>query len=153
MPCISNLVWSIYYLIGLVLEYVSNRILTKNRVLNNNSSPKTYWLSTGLFPQEFIITLPTPTTITKISLTSFKVGQWVVHASKQFAPTEFEHVSEQNLEETESGLQTYSVPLKSPLNGVRHLKLEVAKAHAPFVSVHRLVVNGDVSQNNAIAVQ
>eukprot|EP00842_Homolaphlyctis_polyrhiza_P003234 jgi/Hompol1/3911/HPOL_003406-RA len=87
---------------------------------------KTFWISTGMFPQEFVVTFPAPVSITKIIVSSIK-----------------------GLEDTDNVMQTYSAtPQKDPVTA-RHVRFEISKGYAPFVSVHRLVVYGERTDPDA----
>nr|KAJ3421988.1 Heat shock protein beta-11 [Polyrhizophydium stewartii] len=80
---------------------------------------KTFWMSTGLFPQEFVVTFPTQITVSKIIVSSMKA-----------------------MEDTDNVIQTLSLAPKEPVVA-RHLRFEIARGFGPFVSVHRVVVYGE----------
>ncbi|KAL2916400.1 hypothetical protein HK105_204156 [Polyrhizophydium stewartii] len=103
---------------------------------------KTFWMSTGLFPQEFVVTFPTQITVSKIIVSSMKVAQWNVEASKTDKPSSFEPLGDQAMEDTDNVIQTLSLAPKEPVVA-RHLRFEIARGFGPFVSVHRVVVYGE----------
>ncbi|KAI8895307.1 galactose-binding domain-like protein [Globomyces pollinis-pini] len=99
---------------------------------------KTFWITTGILPQEFILTFPQKTFIKKVIVSSRNVAEWVVYHTSD---KKFELFAEQVLEDID-GIQTCVI---EPVNGyeVLHLKFVILKAHDAFASIHRLVCYGD----------
>ncbi|KAI8930292.1 galactose-binding domain-like protein, partial [Entophlyctis helioformis] len=109
---------------------------------------KTFWISTGLYPQEFVVSFPAPVSISKIIVSSMKVAHWNIEACKTDKPLQFESISDQSLEDTDNVLQTHAVSPQDPLVA-RHLRFEATRGYSPFISVHRLVVYGELSDASA----
>ncbi|EGF84159.1 hypothetical protein BATDEDRAFT_84886 [Batrachochytrium dendrobatidis JAM81] len=103
---------------------------------------KTFWVSTGLFPQEITVSFANPAMISKIIIVSMKVGHLSVDSSSTELPVNFSTILDQVVEDTDGSLQTISISPKEA-QVTRHLRLKINKGYAPFVSIHRLVVYGD----------
>ncbi|KAJ3105307.1 Heat shock protein beta-11 [Phlyctochytrium planicorne] len=118
---------------------------------------KTFWITTGLFPQEFIITLPGPSTVKKVTLWSMKVASWAVSCCYTEKPNEFEEVVHQESEDAADHLQVTHIVIPGSskghgqgssggVSGVRHLKITIRRGHWDFSSVHRITLQGEVLQ-------
>ena len=64
----------------------------------NRRSLKTFWATTGMFPQEFVIKFSSPVSVKKIIISSTKgyfiniVSEWLVEGATE---TKFEPIAEQ----------------------------------------------------------
>ncbi|KAH6598001.1 hypothetical protein BASA61_002986 [Batrachochytrium salamandrivorans] len=100
---------------------------------------KTFWVSTGLFPQQLIVTLAAPALVSKIIISSMKVGHLSVDGSSADTPVDFTPISEHTIQDTENIIQTTSTDCKEE-QPVRHLRLIINKGYGPIVSIHRLII-------------
>ncbi|KAF5906681.1 intraflagellar transport protein 25, partial [Clarias magur] len=66
---------------------------------------ETFWLSTGMFPQEVIIRFPDNMKISVISLHSFNVKRLRIEKSTQEETEKFELIAERDFEQTDGSLQ------------------------------------------------
>ncbi|TPX69575.1 hypothetical protein SpCBS45565_g02296 [Spizellomyces sp. 'palustris'] len=112
----------------------------ENTIDGNN---KTFWVTTGLFPHELILTLTQVVAVRKIIITSMKVARWTVESSVAEKPQKFEMFTEQDVEDADQAIQTVTLLPSNPETSARHLRLIITKGHAPFTSVHKIVVYGD----------
>ncbi|CAM9761746.1 unnamed protein product [Lampetra planeri] len=74
-----------------------------------DGSSSTFWMSTGTFPQEFIITLADVTSIQSMRIECYNVRKLAVEHSMSSEPINFEPLSEIELEHNESNLQTEDI--------------------------------------------
>ncbi|KAI8851487.1 galactose-binding domain-like protein [Chytridium lagenaria] len=119
-----------------------------------DANTKTFWITTGLFPQEFVVTLPGPSNIKKLTIWSMKVASWAVASCYSDKPNEFEEVVHQECEDAADHLQVTHIVIPGPAkshaqalhagSGIRHLKITLRKGHWDFASVHRITVQGEV---------
>ncbi|KAI9347781.1 hypothetical protein DFJ73DRAFT_836345 [Zopfochytrium polystomum] len=131
-----------------------------------DGSVKTFWASTGLFPQELILTFASPTMVKKVTVWSTKVASWTLGRSLSDRPSEFEDVAYQETDDTDPALQvtTFHVPAVAPSSSLssaspsssseptlasappsRHIRLTIRRGHADFCSIHRVAVQGETS--------
>lgn len=119
-------------------------------ILDGSSS--TYWSSTGLFPQEVMITLPYPTHIKKITIWSMKVASMNVLLSSQSNPTTKprDYTNEptsinQDLEDNDATLNQAVLQITPSLASecTRHLRIHIKKSYANFVTINKILVIGD----------
>ncbi|KAM9858793.1 intraflagellar transport protein 25 homolog [Aulostomus maculatus] len=103
-----------------------------------DGNAKTFWMSTGMFPQEFIIRFAEPTMISAMTVDSYNVKKLKVEKNTSQNASNFEFAGEKEFQHTEGTLQSNTVPL----NGIKatHLRLIVTSGYDHFVSVHRVSV-------------
>ncbi|KAJ3308632.1 hypothetical protein HDV04_001020 [Boothiomyces sp. JEL0838] len=99
---------------------------------------KTFFITTGMFPQEFILTLPQERPVKKIIISSRKVQEWVISYQSE---NQYKLFAEQVLEDLD-GIQTCVIE-PGKVCETRQLKFCILKGHDAFASVHRLVVYDD----------
>ncbi|XP_047674667.1 intraflagellar transport protein 25 homolog isoform X1 [Tachysurus fulvidraco] len=74
-----------------------------------DGNTETFWMSTGMFPQEFIIRFPDNMKISVISVHSFNVKRLRIEKSTQAEAEKFEVMTETEFEQTEGSLQTNEI--------------------------------------------
>ncbi|KAJ3300729.1 Heat shock protein beta-11 [Borealophlyctis nickersoniae] len=109
-----------------------------------DGNPKTFWVTTGLFPQEAVLTFPAPVSIRKITVSSMKVAHLDIQRSVHEKPVQFEHFVEQDLDDADQGIQLATL-IPSAATPAQHLRLTISRGHGPFASIHRIVVLGDMA--------
>lgn len=107
-----------------------------------DGSSSTFWMSTGTFPQEFIITLADVTSIQSMRIECYNVRKLAVEHSISSEPINFEPLSEIELEHNESNLQTEDINVK--IVQAQHLRFIIRSAYDHFTSVHRVSVAGNI---------
>ncbi|KAJ3415154.1 Heat shock protein beta-11 [Chytridiales sp. JEL 0842] len=110
-----------------------------------DGSTKSFWATTGLYPQEFVITLPASASVRKVIVWSSKVASWTLSKCTTDKPTDFDDVMSLESEDSDTNLQvtTFNIPSSSdPV--LRHLKFTIRKGHLDFCSIHRVTVQGEV---------
>uniref|UniRef100_A0A3P9C762 Heat shock protein, alpha-crystallin-related, b11 n=1 Tax=Maylandia zebra TaxID=106582 RepID=A0A3P9C762_9CICH len=100
-----------------------------------DGNTKTFWMSTGMFPQEFIIHFPEPTNIGTVTVDSYNVKHLKIEKNTSQNASQFEPVAEKEFESTEGHLQSNAITL----NGcsATHLRFIITAGYDHFVSVHR----------------
>ncbi|XP_053549967.1 intraflagellar transport protein 25 homolog [Bombina bombina] len=107
-----------------------------------DGDPETFWVTTGMFPQEFIISLSSPQRINSITLQSFLVQSLRIEKSISKEPVDFECFVEKDLEPAEGHLQNEEFPL----NGmqVAHLRFVILSGYDHFVAVRSVSAEAGV---------
>ncbi|MED6252148.1 hypothetical protein ATANTOWER_007664 [Ataeniobius toweri] len=119
-----------------VLASSSDENHPPENITDGNS--KTFWMSTGMFPQEFIIRYPETTNITAVTVDSYNIKHLKIEKNTSPNATQFEPVTQEEFERTEGHLQSNAISL----NGSRatHLRFIITAGYDHFVSVHRVNV-------------
>uniref|UniRef100_A0A8D0HD40 Intraflagellar transport protein 25 homolog n=1 Tax=Sphenodon punctatus TaxID=8508 RepID=A0A8D0HD40_SPHPU len=107
-------------------------------IIDGNS--ETFWTTTGMFPQEFIISFHKRITINKLTIQCYLVQTLRIEKSLSKAPEGFEHCIEKELQFTEGAIQTEEFSF-SELQAT-HLRFVIKSAFDHFVSVHRVMAEG-----------
>ena len=101
-------------------------------ILDGRSS--TFWLSTGLFPQEIIISLSQASLVTSITILCSHVKEILIEKSESEDVANLETLLRSELEYQES-MQRQEFKL-SPPTLVRHIKLIIQSGYDHFVSIN-----------------
>ncbi|NP_001087826.1 heat shock protein family B (small) member 11 L homeolog [Xenopus laevis] len=110
-----------------------------NNIIDGNTD--TFWTTTGMYPQEFIISLNGIQKINKIILQSSLVRSVRIESSTSKEPVNFELRLERDLENTEEHLQFEEFTL--PGIQVAHIRFVILSGFDHFASVHRVSAEGD----------
>lgn len=100
-----------------------------------DGNPNTYWLTTGLYPQELIVSLPSATRISAIHIKCCNVGQVSILHCTDDTPGQFTELIKTDFKSQAGHLQSEQINLKTAVM-TRHLKLMITKAFDHFASVH-----------------
>uniref|UniRef100_A0A8V1A4I0 Heat shock protein family B (small) member 11 n=1 Tax=Gallus gallus TaxID=9031 RepID=A0A8V1A4I0_CHICK len=103
-------------------------------------SSETFWTTTGMFPQEFIIGFPKSVTISRVAIQCYLVRSLRIERSVSKDPVDFEECVEKDLQHTEGQLQMEEFPL--PDFQATYLRFIIKSAFDHFVSVHRVMAEG-----------
>ncbi|KXZ51438.1 hypothetical protein GPECTOR_12g401 [Gonium pectorale] len=101
----------------------------------------TFWVTTGMFPQEFVLKLDSCIRVSKITTLSLNVRKLAVEKCDQEKPDQFEKVFEVELANRGDRLQTevHQVNIRA-----KYLKFIILQGHGEFATVNRVsVVGGD----------
>ncbi|GLC38550.1 Intraflagellar transport protein 25 [Pleodorina starrii] len=101
----------------------------------------TFWITTGMFPQEFVLKLESCIRVSKITTLSLNVRKLAVEKCDQDKPDQFEKVFEVELANRGDRLQTevHQVNIRA-----KYLKFMILQGHGEFATVNRVsVVGGD----------
>ncbi len=101
-----------------------------------NPDKKTFWSSTGLFPQEIFIQLQQEKTLSSITITSYGVKKLLVESCENDSAVNFSKQGEiADVPNKEGKLQEFSVECKAG-KPVKILKICVLEGHEDFCSIH-----------------
>ncbi|KAM8760296.1 intraflagellar transport protein 25 homolog [Acanthopagrus schlegelii] len=103
-----------------------------------DGNTKTFWMSTGMFPQEFIIRFAEPTKISAVTVDSYNVKHLKIEKNTSQNASQFEPVTEKEFEHTEGHLQSNAISLNG--SSATHLRFIITSGYDHFVSVHRVSV-------------
>ncbi|GAA6221017.1 intraflagellar transport protein 25 homolog [Lates japonicus] len=103
-----------------------------------DGNTKTFWMSTGMFPQEFIIRFVEPTKISAVTVDSYNVKHLKIEKNTSQNASQFEPVTEKEFEHTEGHLQSNAISLNG--SNATHLRFIITTGYDHFVSVHRVNV-------------
>ncbi|XP_038608457.1 intraflagellar transport protein 25 homolog [Tachyglossus aculeatus] len=109
-----------------------------DNILDGNS--KTFWITTGMFPQEFLISFHKQVKIHKLTLQCYFVRSIRIEKSVTEEPWDLESLVEKDLAHTEGQLQTEEFIF--PGAQATFLRFIIQSAFDNFVSVHRVSVEG-----------
>ncbi|XP_031705015.1 intraflagellar transport protein 25 homolog [Anarrhichthys ocellatus] len=105
-------------------------------ITDGNTS--TFWMSTGMFPQEFIIRFAESTQISAVTVDSYNVKHLKIEKNTSPNASQFESVTEQEFKHTEGHLQSNTILLNG--SNATHLRFIITSGYDHFVSVHRVSV-------------
>ncbi|KAF1389681.1 hypothetical protein PFLUV_G00076000 [Perca fluviatilis] len=103
-----------------------------------DGNTNTFWMSTGMFPQEFIIRFAEPTTISAVTVDSYNVKHLKIEKNTSQNASQFESITEKEFERTEGHLQSNAISLNG--SSATHLRFIITSGYDHFVSVHRVGV-------------
>uniref|UniRef100_U3KBW2 Intraflagellar transport 25 n=1 Tax=Ficedula albicollis TaxID=59894 RepID=U3KBW2_FICAL len=98
-------------------------------------SSKTFWTTTGMFPQELIIGFPKCVKISKVTIQCYLVRTLRIERSTSKDPVGFQQCVEKDLQHREGQLQMEEFPVSIYTT---YLRFIIKSAFDHFVSVHRL---------------
>ncbi|XP_052777225.1 intraflagellar transport protein 25 homolog [Mya arenaria] len=105
-----------------------------------DGSDATFWSSTGLFPQEFIISFGNTMDVQRVSLSGYNIRHLQVEKCTGPDPTSFEPVTEKDLPQTDGQLQNEDIDVRAKAT---HLRFVIDSGYDHFIAIHQLNVNGN----------
>ncbi|KAM9324165.1 intraflagellar transport protein 25 homolog [Gastrophryne carolinensis] len=98
-----------------------------------DGNPDTFWVTTGMFPQEFIVSMSGLQKIGKLTIESSQVRHLRIEVSTSKEATSFEPCKERELEHVEGHFQLEEIDL----SGVQavHLRFIILSGYDHFVAV------------------
>ncbi|XP_060629528.2 intraflagellar transport protein 25 homolog isoform X2 [Anolis sagrei] len=121
-----------------VLATSSDEKFPPENIIDGRSD--TFWMTTGMFPQEFIISLNKCVTINKLTIQCYLVQTLRIEKSMSKDPIDFELCIQKELQSTEGELQIEEFSF--PDMQAAYLRFIILSAFDAFVSVHRVIVEG-----------
>jgi len=100
---------------------------------------ETFWPTTGLYPQEFVISLANAVTISKIQTNTTNVRKLTVERCEGPEPERFEKVFEVELKDKNGHLQVENHQVNT---SAKYLKFVIGSGWDDFASVHTVSVLG-----------
>ncbi|XP_043555569.1 intraflagellar transport protein 25 homolog isoform X2 [Chiloscyllium plagiosum] len=106
-------------------------------ILDGNT--ETFWITTGMFPQEFILSFANLIKISSMKIHCYNVRSLGIERSIAGEPVDFEPMTNTELERSEEQLQ-----VEEFTDGTRatHLRFVIKSGFDHFVSVHKVTVEG-----------
>jgi len=103
----------------------------------------TYWLSTGLYPQEILLWLAAPTEVASVRVASTRVRRVRFEACPEEDPVMFGKLAEGEFEDMQgSGLQVRELRCSSQDGPTKFVRLLILSGWADFCSIHQIQVEG-----------
>ncbi|XP_037078187.1 intraflagellar transport protein 25 homolog, partial [Pollicipes pollicipes] len=100
----------------------------------------TFWMATGLYPQQFVLKLPGLHILDRVSIQTYNVKDISIERTNSSEPVKFEPIAIKTLQHQTGKLQTETLsPQELTAN---YLRFRILSGHAPFVSVHRMSILG-----------
>ncbi|KAK7934139.1 hypothetical protein WMY93_005035 [Mugilogobius chulae] len=103
-----------------------------------DGNTKTFWMTTGMFPQEFIIRFAHSTRLDAVTVDSYNVRKIEIEVNASATAKNFERVTEKEFPPTQGHLQSNVISLNGT-NAI-HLRFIIKSGYDHFVSVHKISV-------------
>ncbi|XP_053431206.1 intraflagellar transport protein 25 homolog [Nycticebus coucang] len=107
-----------------------------------DGNPETFWTTTGMFPQEFIIFFHKHVRIERFIIQSYFVRTLKIERTTSKDPVDFEQWIEKDFVHTEGQLQTEEVLVNDGY--ATYLRFIIVSAFDHFASVHGISAEGTV---------
>ncbi|KAJ8380537.1 hypothetical protein SKAU_G00013150 [Synaphobranchus kaupii] len=104
-----------------------------DNIINGNT--ESFWISTGMFPQEFIIRFADAVKMSLVTIHSYNVKNLKIEKSTSSDATDFDVIAQKEFEHTEGNLQANDFSLSGTT--ATHLRFIITSGYDHFVSVHR----------------
>lgn len=105
-----------------------------------DGNPETFWTTTGMFPQEFIICFHKHVKIEKLVIQSYLVRTLRIEKTTSKEPLDFEQWVEKDLVHTEGQLQNEEIVARDGY--ATFLRFIIVSAFDHFASVHSISAEG-----------
>uniref|UniRef100_UPI00398EE7BC intraflagellar transport protein 25 homolog isoform X2 n=1 Tax=Pristiophorus japonicus TaxID=55135 RepID=UPI00398EE7BC len=104
-----------------------------------DGNTETFWITTGMFPQEFILSFANLIKISSVKIHCYNVRSLSIEKSVARDPVDFEPLTKSELERSEEQLQ-----IEEFTDGTSaiHLRFVIKSGFDHFVSVHKVTVEG-----------
>eukprot|EP00746_Dinoflagellata_sp_MGD_P066359 gnl/MRDRNA2_/MRDRNA2_27508_c0_seq1.p1 gnl/MRDRNA2_/MRDRNA2_27508_c0~~gnl/MRDRNA2_/MRDRNA2_27508_c0_seq1.p1 ORF type:complete len:137 (-),score=24.77 gnl/MRDRNA2_/MRDRNA2_27508_c0_seq1:85-495(-) len=118
----------------LMVSSLDERHLGENII---DGSDSTYWISTGLYPQEVLIELGSPAKISALKLLMTNAHNVRVEGCGEDTPVNFKTLAEVEMENKSSRLQMKDVSVRSD-EQLHFIKVMILSGWHDFCSVHKI---------------
>jgi len=105
-----------------------------------DGSLDTFWPTTGMFPQEFIISFTALMSIGNIKILSSNIKGLCIEKSTKTEPVDFEPLVDKEYEHTEGQMQRDEIQI--PVTSASHLRFLIKSGFDHFISIHNVSVDG-----------
>mmetsp|Transcript_14894 Transcript_14894/g.47477 ORF Transcript_14894/g.47477 Transcript_14894/m.47477 type:complete len:138 (+) Transcript_14894:51-464(+) len=109
-----------------------------------DSNPRSFWISTGLFPQEFILHLGSSYSVSQVTMLCTNVRQLEVERCEGPTPVSWTNMFSTELSDTDGDLQTEKTHV--PMLNATYLKVKILSGYDDFVSVQAVEVEASRSR-------
>lgn len=113
-----------------------------------DGSDRSYWISTGLYPQEILLELSMPAWVSFLTLSSTNVKQVLVEGCHDQSPVNFHALGGGDVDNTHGQLQLQVLTLKEQQQPVKYVRLAILSGWHDFCSVHRLQLETTVADED-----
>jgi len=111
-----------------------------------DSDDHTYWISTGLYPQEMLLELGRRGTVSSVRVVSTHVRRVRIEGCWEEQPLSFAVLAEQDIEDTGGRLQLRELRCGAPSEGpLSYVRVVVVSGWLDFCSLHKIEVEGEVA--------
>jgi len=114
-----------------------------------DGSDRSYWISTGLYPQEILLKLSVPAWVSFVTLSSTNVKQVLVEGCHEPSWENFQTLGEGIVDNTHGQLQHQVLAIKQQQKPVKYVRLSIISGWHDFCSVHRLQLETTVADEGA----
>jgi heat shock protein beta-11 len=115
-------------------------------VLDGND--QTYWISTGLYPQEILVQLCSPAIVTSLMIASTHVRQLRIEGCHEDMPINFQLLADGDLVDKNGDIQVKELPCHED-KPLRYIRMMILSGWHDFCSVHRLQVKAHGARRNS----
>eukprot|EP00746_Dinoflagellata_sp_MGD_P161262 gnl/MRDRNA2_/MRDRNA2_88342_c0_seq1.p2 gnl/MRDRNA2_/MRDRNA2_88342_c0~~gnl/MRDRNA2_/MRDRNA2_88342_c0_seq1.p2 ORF type:complete len:137 (-),score=30.78 gnl/MRDRNA2_/MRDRNA2_88342_c0_seq1:231-641(-) len=119
----------------LMVSSLDERHLGENII---DGSDNTYWISTGLYPQEVLVELGQPINASQIKILTTNVKNFRVEGCSEDTPVNFKTLAESELESKGNRLQSKDIQIKAD-EKLHFIKVMILSGWHDFCSVHKII--------------
>ena len=116
-----------------------------NLNVNKDNTSRNFFVTTGCFPQVFLIQLGERSTIHSIKTVTRNCKTLIIERCDKSVPTLFHKILDIDLDENDGNLQIKSNQL--PPNSAYFLRFRILSGWHEFVSIHSISIMGDLGNN------
>merc|ERR1719247_3918239 len=99
-----------------------------------------FWISTGLYPQELLLELGQQARISSIKLSTTNVKSVRVEGCSEADPVNFKPLAEGDMEEKSGRMQLKELRCRDQDDATKYVKVMILAGHHDFCSVHKISV-------------
>lgn len=110
---------------------------------------RSYWISTGLFPQEILVQLCSPCWVSSFKLSTTHVRSLRLEGCHEEVPINFHLIAESDLVDAHGSIQVKEIVCNDQDQPIVFIRLYILAGWHDFCSVHRLQVKGTQAPRSA----
>mmetsp|Transcript_28450 Transcript_28450/g.52472 ORF Transcript_28450/g.52472 Transcript_28450/m.52472 type:complete len:235 (+) Transcript_28450:188-892(+) len=110
---------------------------------------RSYWISTGLFPQEVLLQLCSPCWVSSFKLATTHVRRLRLEGCHEDVPINFHLMAESDLVDAHGSMQVKEISCNHQQQPIVFIRLYILAGWHDFCSVHRLQVKGTQAPRSA----
>jgi len=107
-----------------------------------DGSDESYWMSTGLYPQELLLELGQTAAVLSVRVTSTHVRRLRIEGCQEESPVNFSVLADEELDDTHGRLQLRELGCLDCQQPIRFVRVQVMSGWFDFCSFHRIQVMG-----------
>eukprot|EP00440_Ansanella_granifera_P020072 gb/GFBE01021807.1/.p1 GENE.gb/GFBE01021807.1/~~gb/GFBE01021807.1/.p1 ORF type:complete len:198 (+),score=34.13 gb/GFBE01021807.1/:1-594(+) len=129
---------------GAEIQYTSSRDPAHPAENILDGDVATYWMSTGLYPQEILLDLGRPQRISAIQLVTTNVRSVSIEGSSELSAVNFEKLALEELEAQSGMLQRKELDCREQQEPTRFVKAKILSGWHDFCSVHSIIIRSEL---------